>query len=182
MSYRFCSLAADFGQSMSEVIFYQMLFCSVEFASYMLAIDKSQGMVPSNLTAAVGLTTVLLPTFPFCNIAENTATRLQGVADAFYGCPWYIFACKTTDIIFVAHSAGAEGVSFERSRHRLLFVGYFLEGINGVCDWLHEFRSTSHNCILCFSYADHLDSLLVSFAPSQLLMNRWWRRPLDVQR
>lgn len=70
-------------------IFYQMLFSAIDLASFIFAIDEKQGMSPSNATAVVGASTVLLPTFLFCMLSENVTLRLQEIGDAFYGCSWY---------------------------------------------------------------------------------------------
>lgn len=79
---------------MSEVIFYQMLFSAIDLATFTFAIDQTQGMSPSNATAVVGASTVLLPSFLFCLLSENITLRLHVIADAFYECSWYYLSAK----------------------------------------------------------------------------------------
>lgn len=76
---------------MSEVIFYQMLFSAIELASFLVAIDETKGLSPSNNTSVLGAFTVLFPTYLFCKFSENVTASLHRVGDAFYDCPWYNF-------------------------------------------------------------------------------------------
>lgn len=69
-----------------------MLFSAVELASFLVAVDETKGMSPSNTTSVMGAFTVLLPTFLFCKLSENMTERLKVVGDQFYGCSWYYLA------------------------------------------------------------------------------------------
>lgn len=81
-----CSLAIVFSASMSEVIFYQMLFSAIDLATFLFAIDETKGMNPSNSTAIEGALTVLLPSYIFCQMSENVTGLFGNIGDAFYGC------------------------------------------------------------------------------------------------
>lgn len=89
-----CSLASVFGDSTSEVIFYQMLFSAIDLATFMFAIDETKGMNPSNSTAIEGALTVLLPSYMFCVLSENVTGRFADIGNAFYGCPWYYLSAQ----------------------------------------------------------------------------------------
>lgn len=94
ISFRSCSLALVFGESMGGVIFYQMLFSAIDLATFMFAIDETKGMNPSNSTAIEGALTVLLPSYLFCQLSENVTERLENIGDVFYGCSWYYLSAE----------------------------------------------------------------------------------------
>lgn len=66
-----------------------MLFSAIELASFLVAVDTTSVMNPSNTTSVMGALTVLLPTYIFCELSEKMTQRLQVIGDSFYGCSWF---------------------------------------------------------------------------------------------
>lgn len=94
-------LASIVGESLSEIIFYQMLFSAIELASYMFAMDETQGMSLTNVTAVIGALTVLLPTYLFCKLSENVTAKLWMTGNAFYECSWYRLSAKQQKLVLL---------------------------------------------------------------------------------
>lgn len=74
-----CSLASVSSDNTTDVIFYQMLFSAVILRTFLFAIDETKGMNTSNVTALVGTSTVLLPTFLFCMLSQNVTVRIADI-------------------------------------------------------------------------------------------------------
>lgn len=80
--------------TMSVLIFFQMLFSATELASFLFAIDETRGMDLMNGTAILGGWTILMPTYLFCKLSENVSVSMQTIGDAVYGCSWYCLSAK----------------------------------------------------------------------------------------
>lgn len=89
------------GNTMSEVIFYQMLFTAIELATYMFAIVESKDLSLNDVTAIVGAISVLVPTFLYCKLSENVTEHLQAIETAFYGCSWYRLHVKQQKMVML---------------------------------------------------------------------------------
>lgn len=86
---RSSSLANSASASLSETLFYQMLFSAVELAALIFTLDDTQGLSPTNITAVFGAATILVPTYLFCKFSENVTVCLEAIGDIFYRCSWY---------------------------------------------------------------------------------------------
>lgn len=89
-----CSLAKMVGDSLSEMIFYQLLFTAIELATFMFVVDETDVLSPASNVAIIAISTILVPTLLFCKLSENVTGCLEIVGDHFYGIPWYSLGPK----------------------------------------------------------------------------------------
>lgn len=80
-------VADMFRDIISPTLFYQLLLCAGNLAFLMAGIDSDINL--DTLVAVCGLSTVLMPTFFYCNFSENVTTHLLSIGDSFFSYPWY---------------------------------------------------------------------------------------------
>lgn len=74
---------------MGPVLFYQLMFCAINMAIFLVALHSNGFVSLIAFTTYAGILSVLIPTFIYCYLSDNLATDTYSVADIFYGFHWY---------------------------------------------------------------------------------------------
>lgn len=174
---------------MSTVLFCQLLFSALELAFFVVAIEANDIMSLENVSSLMAVLTILLPTYLFCNLAENSTVDLEVSADAFYECSWYNLSTRQQRIFLLPIQRGQAEVRM----NALGMVDVSLALFLAVSEWvfqillstlsvqfsnlffssknLQSFRFVFDLYSACFQHADNPEGFFILFAHANLRMS-----------
>lgn len=84
------SVASDLVELLSATLFFQLLFCTINIAIFLLAIESDDQIFSvTSLVSFIALSTVLVSIFIYCKLSENITGDLNDIGDVFYESAWY---------------------------------------------------------------------------------------------
>lgn len=86
---------------MSATFFYQLLLCALNMAIFLVSLQSYPAIYLLSFTSWIGIISVLLPTFVFCNLSEHLTTALYSIGDIFYNFHWYRLSQKQQKAILL---------------------------------------------------------------------------------
>lgn len=87
-------MAKMVGEIMSSSLFFQLLFCAISLAVYMVAFASNLSPSMNLLMMVLGVSVTTAATSVYCYLSENITNSLEDAGDIFYGFPWYRLPAK----------------------------------------------------------------------------------------
>lgn len=74
---------------MEAALFHQLLFCAVNIATFLVAIESNDLLSVTFCASMAGMTNVLLPSALYCRLSDNLTWNLYSIGDDFFNFTWY---------------------------------------------------------------------------------------------
>lgn len=95
---------------MSALLFYQLVFCAIAAAFSLFVINMNGLLSYTTAIAIIAISTVLIPTFIYCDLSERITSDLHEMANTFYSLAWYELPFMQQKCILLSIQRAQRGV------------------------------------------------------------------------
>lgn len=90
----FSSLTSITGESISAVLFYELLLSAINLAWQLKVVAANSIFSILGITCFLAAVSVSVPTALYCKVSESLTGDLERIEDDFYDCSWYCLSVK----------------------------------------------------------------------------------------